>query len=73
MQEWKLKIKEENQNNNIVIDHEKNNLIKINSGVGVRNDIDIEIDNNIIDTSSGKKKFLPLSDSNEDLNQIDNL
>ncbi len=73
LQEWKLKIKEENQNNNIVIDQEKNNLIKINSGVGVRNDIDIEIDNNIIDTSSGKKKFLLLSDSNEDLNQIDNL
>ena len=70
LQEWKIKIKEENKNNNIIVDSEQNNLIKINSGV--KNDIDGKIDNNIIDTSSEPKNVsLPLSNSSG-LDRINN-
>lgn len=68
LQQWKQKIKEENKNNNIIVDSKQNNLIKINSGV--KNDINNKIDNNIIDTSSEGKNISSLSGSNDDLNLI---
>lgn len=68
LQKWKRKIKKENINDNIVIESKQNNLIKIDSGFGNRNND--EINNVIIDTSSEGKNISPLSGSNDDLSRI---
>ena len=67
LQQWKQRIKEENKNDIITAGLKQDNLIKIEGGVKIGN----EIDANSINMSSNQKKLPMSSGGNNNLNQID--